>query len=1007
MNKVFQYKCYKVLSETVYNRIWQGDFEGDYPYNHTYMWTRYWSALGSPTQAVRYRRDSFTGKTSQYGLQMAGTQRMVVPTSIGLFNGGVNPQVIAIMSVWSKTDWSSTSTRQDLFNSGLATSNKGYGIVLNYTAGYISAVAANGTTTYEAKVLLTSLAAGSHEIGMKFDGTNLKLYIDGVAVATTAVSGNLSYNGGIPIYIGADDSVSSPTRFVTNGSVHHIAVYGTSTTADLPTDTDFTRYTENWHAPQSTLKNTVTLLYNFSDLAANVVATNDSILSYTASLKIAAVTVTNVMNVGSCVRIQTAVAGSSNQGIALTLNRPAVTVGQTYSASAWVKGTAGEVATLAIIPIGAGSTVTKAITLTGSWQRVAAAITTVTGATNVELDIYLTNATASVKNLYIDGIMLEDGTKLHNYFNDFTPDAKPAAYYYADITNKRHVAKLRGYDYVTTWADVSSDYQLEYEINTAGGQVTVDLARTYENIGEGVDVKKNNRIEVSVISNDFPNGKVVFIGKILDYKKIVGAQESVEVTLLGYGENTDRTMIEDGETPVFSNTDTAGNYYSAGFALALYVGQSFTTEPDQTNISRISFYAKAGSTSVWNGVGDIHDPASYTTYDYSNETQLIQVWEDLTQASGNGSGYPPAGGGIPIASSYLTGPPSSTVPDWWTWQLKDLAGNPSPLEVNPSQRYYITVTPQEYNGASGASIMIDSSAANARSGDVIFYTDSGLQQDSAHTLTMKVYQSYGATRVTYSTLDPSEILRRIIKDYNRQGGQLTYDSSSIENTGTVVSYPFNTNTVFEGFKKCLEMAPANWYFYIDQATNKVHFHPKSSATIHTLTLGIEFEKSEFETRVESVINKIYLTGGPDPVTPTQNLFRVYKNQTSIDNNDGEVRAISYSDGRVIDTTTMDIMAHALLDEYPNPEIRTTLNLLAGGNIVIENVKPGDMFKFAGFPGGPPAPNLQLARYEYSPDRIGGTLSSTPPDVNKRIEDIKRNLDTQVVSANPSIATEAS
>jgi hypothetical protein len=138
MNKVFQYKVYKPTNETVINRVWQGDFEGDYPYNHANMWSQYWNSLGSPTTMDRYRKDSYTGTTSGVGFSCGGTNRLTVPSQMGIVSTGLNVPVVAIMGIFSYTSWSSATNIQYLFSYSLnvgAGLPLGYGIALNKRPG--------------------------------------------------------------------------------------------------------------------------------------------------------------------------------------------------------------------------------------------------------------------------------------------------------------------------------------------------------------------------------------------------------------------------------------------------------------------------------------------------------------------------------------------------------------------------------------------------------------------------------------------------------------------------------------------------------------------------------------------------------------------------------------------------------------------------------------------------------------------------------------------------------
>lgn len=69
----------------------------------------------------------------------------------------------------------------------------------------------------------------------------------------------------------------------------------------------------------------------------------------------------------------------------------------------------------------------------------------------------------------------------------------------------------------------------------------------------------------------------------------------------------------------------------------------------------------------------------------------------------------------------------------------------------------------------------------------------------------------GNTKVTYNSYDPSNIAKAVIDRAIALGAHINYTSTSIELTGTTVSYTFNLNTIEECLNKVLELCPADWY----------------------------------------------------------------------------------------------------------------------------------------------------------------------------------------------------
>ena len=262
----------------------------------------------------------------------------------------------------------------------------------------------------------------------------------------------------------------------------------------------------------------------------------------------------------------------------------------------------------------------------------------------------------------------------------------------------------------------------------------------------------------------------------------------------------------------------------------------------------------------------------------------------------------------------------------------------------------------------------------------------------------------GNTTIAYNSYDPSDIIKEILDDY---AGEITYDGSSIDDTSTTVSYTFNTNTVKEGLDKALELAPEGWYYYIDQATNLLHFHELATTPDHTFAIGRDIKDLSIEKNMSKVINTVYFSGGGSPV-----LYKKYTIPASITTYG--IRGYRYKDGRVTLTATADIIATRILQG--SPEILVTLTVVDSNlnqlGYDIESIKLGETVKI-GSSGIGPSSAYDTATYDTSPfdydlsnlssivfqvtsrqytgDALSLSLSTTPPDITKRIQDIYRNL----------------
>ena len=125
--------------------------------------------------------------------------------------------------------------------------------------------------------------------------------------------------------------------------------------------------------------------------------------------------------------------------------------------------------------------------------------------------------------------------------------------------HKRFAYKI--YDagvYVTSWTDeVLNEPSFRNSINSGPGEIIIRLHRTYDNFGEDVDVKLNNRVDLYVYDREQPNGLPFYRGFISGYRPVLeGNREYVEITCLSYVYELSSYMLRD------NSGDTQLNYYS-------------------------------------------------------------------------------------------------------------------------------------------------------------------------------------------------------------------------------------------------------------------------------------------------------------------------------------------------------------------------------------------------------------------------------------------------------------
>lgn len=293
-------------------------------------------------------------------------------------------------------------------------------------------------------------------------------------------------------------------------------------------------------------------------------------------------------------------------------------------------------------------------------------------------------------------------------------------------------------------------------------------------------------------------------------------------------------------------------------------------------------------------------------------------------------------------------------------------------------------------------------------------------------LANKILESGSNTEVAYLSDDPSDIFKDILDKYSALSGTfLDYSVSSVETTGTTVSYTFNTNNYQDALKKVIELCPDGWYFRIG-GDNIVSLKAREATPTHKFTIGKDILSYSPEKRFENIVNTVYFRGGD--TGGGVYLYKKYTNSSSV--TAYGTRAHVLVDQRITVSGTADILADRLLDARSSPEIRVVLKVLDSNvqksgsetGYDIESIKVGETcqilnatskfynlwdesfwdidawdYDITNLAGS----QLQIMSIDYSPDYAILELSNKQPDISKRIEDIDRNWKDNVTVDNPT------
>ena len=271
---------------------------------------------------------------------------------------------------------------------------------------------------------------------------------------------------------------------------------------------------------------------------------------------------------------------------------------------------------------------------------------------------------------------------------------------------------------------------------------------------------------------------------------------------------------------------------------------------------------------------------------------------------------------------------------------------------------------------------------------------------SSNDLYFKTYFSGGGTTATYTSDDPTDIFKDVIDNYNNQGGIVTY-SSSTDNTGDSVSYTFLLNTTLEAVKKCLDLAPSDWYWYANPATDIIYFKQTLTTATHELTIDKHIKELDLQVTTDNIRNVVYFSGGDDGAG--LNILVVVTNPTSITAT-GKQLLERISDSNVHDTTTATAIATNFLDrnstsvyQAPVTVIDTTYDLTLfnpGDTVSFQNSKHTFINALI----------LQVASKQITPNYVVLTLGELPKKASTTLEDANRAITQLQTLNNPTSPT---
>lgn len=569
--------------------------------------------------------------------------------------------------------------------------------------------------------------------------------------------------------------------------------------------------------------------------------------------------------------------------------------------------------------------------------------------------------------------------------------------------NKRYVYQVyRGSRFLGVLQDVIPPFKLKQDINTAFTQLTVEVAinadvadqapepiqaedgsnittetdevitteRAPDVVGNGNDyikIRNNNRIKVYEYSDYYPNGLLRFSGKIENWEAVFGSDDAtVVMQCISEGADMNNIIIQTGTT--YTEQISQTQYTDDGFGnpVTYAYGYDYSSTPPGVKIAQ-----------VFNPASGI-DVAKIAVYQYALSPPRT-VTLKLYQGNTPGSGTLLSTAQVNVSSSGFS---------WVEFIL------PSLITLSAGVSYYFEL--------SVTGNISDTQYAGAKiSGDVygggnVWTSSTGAPntfvEQSGADLMFKVYSADDTVISPYTNVDPADMLTDIIDDYRGRGGTVNYEVGSIEDTGLSVDYEFKVATTLEGVKKAQELAPFDWYWYVDAGTSIIYFKQTPTTATHKLVRGRHIEELRLKATIEQLVNRIYFSGGD--TGGGENLFKVYSDPDSIAAYGQRLERLS--DNRVTQSDTAGFISNSRLDERSDELYETTVTII-DQTYDIALFKVGDTVGFDGF--GTLVDNLilQIVSVDYEADKATLSLGILPIRLSTAVEQsLKDLLDIQTV-----------
>lgn len=257
--------------------------------------------------------------------------------------------------------------------------------------------------------------------------------------------------------------------------------------------------------------------------------------------------------------------------------------------------------------------------------------------------------------------------------------------------------------------------------------------------------------------------------------------------------------------------------------------------------------------------------------------------------------------------------------------------------------------------------------------------------------------------ITYNSTDVQTIVQGIIDYYRaeRSNPEIDYATGSV-GTGETLSITMNSMFVNAALDRVVEMAGANWYWYIG-ADNIVYFDEKPTSATHTFVLGKDIISPwRMLKSARGVYNRVLFWN-------QDTLSRWYYDNTY--DSTYWKRVTKISDSRITDNTYAQKLSDAFIESHLTHNHGITFGVVDNNyseefGYDIESINPGDTCQILNVEDSAVfSSNMTITGVRYTPEMALIEVEDLRALTSRTLTDIRRQLDKTIYDAGQPNVTE--